>query len=601
MSEIDGDSPSSQYWNLLTRYLKPHRAILAGLLLLILASIGFQLVLPLIMRTFIDSAIAEQPTHHLRNLALLFIALVICKHITTIASTYVTQNLSWQATNTLRNDLTLHCMHLPMSFHNQHSPGHMIERIDGDVSALSNFLSQFILRIIANAILLSSVFVLLFVEDWRVGLALLMSSMATFLLLSKTVKIGIPYAQSERQSSAELFGYLEERVSATEDIKANGAVREALHSLNVLMRTLLLKSRKRGMMGSIPWAVTNSMFIVSEALTLIIGLFLFQEQIITIGTIYLILSYNTLLLQPLEQFARQIQDLQSASASAIRVQELLDMQTEEKNLTQPDTSTVWPTYVEQGMKVEFDGVSFGYNSAAANVQNISFSLEPGETLGLIGRTGSGKTTLTRLLFRFYKPDRGVIRIGSGASMIDINAIPLSQLRQNIGLVTQEVELFHASVKNNLTFFSDADDATISDEQLIEHLRTLGLYDWYQSLPHGLESEIGSSEHGLSSGEAQLLALARVFAKNPRLVILDEPSSRLDPTTQDLLKKTIDTLLQGRTAIIIAHRLSTLKKVDKIIIMQNGNIIEQGDREHLARDPDSHFHKLLSHGVEEVLA
>jgi len=225
------------------------------------------------------------------------------------------------------------------------------------------------------------------------------------------------------------------------------------------------------------------------------------------------------------------------------------------------------------------------------LHNLSFRLQAGRVLGLLGRTGSGKTTIARLLFRWYDPQEGEIRLGD----VDLRRARIDALRARIGLVTQDVQLFQASLRDNLTFF----DPAVSDEKLVATLEALGLTGWLARLPQGLDSPI--SGEALSAGEAQLVALARVFLKNPDLVILDEASSRLDPATEALLGQVLDRLLQGRSAVIIAHRLQTVDRADDILILEQGQAIEHGPLRQLAADPDSHFARLLRTGIEEVLA
>ena len=207
--------------------------------------------------------------------------------------------------------------------------------------------------------------------------------------------------------------------------------------------------------------------------------------------------------------------------------------------------------------------------------SISFELEPGTTLGLLGRTGSGKTTLTRLLFRLWDPKSGAVRL-AGQALPGVN---LENLRQRVGMVTQEVQLFEASVRDNLTFF----DETIPDERVIAVIRELGMGAWFDSLDKGLDTMLPPGGGGLSAGEQQLLAFGRVFLQDPGLVVLDEPSSRLDPATEQRLEHAMDRLLRGRTGIIIAHRLATVQRVDEIMIMDQGAIQEHGRRAALVAD------------------
>ena len=215
--------------------------------------------------------------------------------------------------------------------------------------------------------------------------------------------------------------------------------------------------------------------------------------------------------------------------------------------------------------MEFDGVTFGYGDEPV-LEDVSLRLEPGRVLGLLGRTGSGKTTMTRLLFRLYDPTSGVVRVGGE----DIRRIPVAELRRHISMVTQDVRLFHGTVRDNLTFF----DETIPDGRLLEVIDELRMGPWLLALPDGLDTRL-LSEGGLSAGEAQLLAFARVFLQGSGVLILDEASSRLDRSTEQMIERAVDRLVRDRTVIVIAHHLATVRRCDEIVIMEHGRIVEQG--------------------------
>ena len=213
-------------------------------------------------------------------------------------------------------------------------------------------------------------------------------------------------------------------------------------------------------------------------------------------------------------------------------------------------------------------------------------------LGILGRTGSGKSTLTRLLFRLYDPSQGLVRLGGW----DLREVRLDDLHQRVAMVTQDVQLFQATVRDNLTFFNRA----IQDERLELVLKQLRLWEWAQSLPNGLDTPLAGGQ-SLSAGEAQLLAFARVFLKDPGLVILDEASSRLDPATETLMERAVDRLFAERTGVVFAHRLKTVQRADDILLLENGCVVEYGPRATLAGDPTSRFYHLLQTGLEEALA
>lgn len=329
-----------------------------------------------------------------------------------------------------------------------------------------------------------------------------------------------------------------------------------------------------------------------------------------------------MLMMPINRITRQMQSLQQASASISRIRKLFDVETK----IYEDDVTAQEHLGDGPLAVEFAGVSFGYDDDLEKkvdkgegkkgeekkdegkevdkkegekelvLHGLSFHLQPGAVLGLLGRTGSGKTTLTRLIFRLWDPDEGAVCLGTNGSPTDIRHLPLTELRQHVGMVTQNIQLFHATVRDNLTFF----DPDIPDERILQVIDDLGLGTWFRSLPEGLDTELESGGSGLSAGEQQLLAFTRIFLRNPGLVILDEASSRLDPATEHLIERAVDRLVQNRTAIIIAHRLGTVQRADEIMILEDGHIREHGARAALAADPQSRFYSLLQTGMEEVL-
>ena len=353
-----------------------------------------------------------------------------------------------------------------------------------------------------------------------------------------------------------------------------------------VMRRAVLSRFKADVITDIGWTISNIVFAIGFATVMGLSAYLFQADAITIGTVYLVLHYLQMLHAPLNRVQRQIEDFQMVKVSVRRVRGL--MQTTPK--IQDGPGAVLPP---GALSVECQDISFSYQPEQLILKNLSFHLRPGKTLGLLGRTGSGKTTLSRLLFRLYDTSDGTIYLGN----TDLRNLQLSDLRRHIGIVTQEVQLFQASIRDNLTLF----DRTIEDDEVLAGLQALGLSTWYDTLPDGLDTELPSGGGGLSAGEAQLLAFTRVFLRNPGLIILDEASSRLDPTTERHLERAIDTLLRNRTAIIIAHRLSTVQRAEEIMILEEGQIKEYGEYENLAADPNSILFGLLRTGLEEFLA
>jgi ATP-binding cassette subfamily B protein len=600
--------PLKTYGELLARYLGTQWPRVAVLAVLLFGGIGLQLANPQVIRYFIDTAQSHGSQPSLLMAAVLFIAIALVSQAARLATNYAAVSIGWTATNALRADLTLHCLRLDMPFHKQHTPGELIERIDGDVTALANFFSQFTLRVIGNALLVVGILVLLFREDVRVGAGLTLYVLVTLLLLGVMQRYAVPRWAAGRQASAELFGFMEERLSGTEDIRASGAEPYMLNRLYGLMRAWLEKRRAANVLSVLVVSLTNLLYVIGYAIGLAVGVYLYTRGAATIGTAYIIVYYIGRLSAPVQNIRSEVQDLQQATASILRINELLELQplVQSPDIRQVDegTPSVEPSDTTAGtrtttvalagpLSVELQDVSFGYEGNGNVLNDVSFHVRPGQVLGVLGRTGSGKTTITRLLFRLYDPASGAIRLNG----VDVRDIPQADLRERVGMVTQDVQLFQATVRDNLTFF----DRRVSDAQIKTVLRELRLWDWFLSLPNGLDTELAAGGQGLSAGEAQMLAFTRVFLKNPGLVILDEASSRLDPATETRLERAVGQLLAQRTGIVIAHRLRTVQRAGDILILEDGRVVEYGPREELARDPRSRFYHLLQTGLEEVLA
>ncbi len=578
--------PLRHYWDLLAKHIRPQKGRFAMLTVLLLSSIGLQIFNPQIMRRFIDATQSSANARILVATATTYIGLAILQQIVTIGASYFGENVAWTATNALRGELARHCINLDMSFHGETSPGELIERIDGDVAELSNFFSQLVIRVIGNLFLLAGIIVALYLEDWRLGSAILVFAIVALLALNAVRGLAVPHQKAYRQATADLFGYLEERLAGTEDIRSSGAVDFVLRGLYKLQYRGLVHWRKRERMFMIVRTVGGALMTTGNAMAIIGGFFLFRANLITIGTAYLIVYYVNLLGRPIRELTQQAENLQNAGAATERLSELSRV----KSKLQDGQGAHIPS---GPLTLHFDHVSFSYIDEEPVLRDVDFELAPGQVLGLLGRTGSGKTTLARLVFRLFDPKVGAVRLGG----VDIRDPHLQHLRQRVALVTQDVQLFQATVRDNLTFFDD----TISDEQLQEVIEALDLADWYGSLPDGLDTRLETGGRGLSAGEAQLLAFTRVFLRNPGLVILDEASSRLDPATEQLIERAVDKLLQNRSAVVIAHRLGTIHRADEIIILQDGQIAEYGNRVALAADPATRFAGLLQTGLEEMLA
>ncbi len=574
----------SRDWGLLARYLRPQWLRLCLLALTLCATIGVQVVTPLVASRFIDHATNGGALRGLIALALLTTGLALAGQGVAVAETYVAENVSWTVTNALRADLVAHLLRLDATFHTAHTPGALIERVDGDVATLARFFSRFVVYVLGNGLLVVGVLALLFHVDWRVGAGLSVFVALAVAAMLRIRALATPFSAAERQGSADFYGFLGEYLSGLEDIRSSGAGPFVLRRCAEVMRSWLAVTRAAGIRGYAMGATTQVLFALGTALAFGLSAMLFASGTLTIGAVYLIFRYTEMLRQPTEQIRNEIQDLQRAAASMGRVEALL--RTSSRLVDGPGVA------LPPGpLAVELDGVSFAYAPDTPVLNDISVRVAPGRVLGVVGRTGSGKTTLTRLLPRFYDPLAGVVRVGG----VDLRTVHLAAVRARIGLVSQEMHLFNASVRDNLTLFDDA----VPDDRIIAVLETLGLTAWLRGLPRGLDTPLGSGGAGLSAGQAQVLACARIFLRDPDVVILDEASSRLDPATERLVHTALGRLLNGRTGIIVAHRLETIAYADDILVLEEGRVREHGPRRSLAADPASRFAALLRVAAEEV--
>jgi ATP-binding cassette subfamily B protein len=580
--------PVRAYFRLLTDYLRPHRARVVLLGAVLFVSIGLQLLNPQLIKRFIDGAVAGRSASDLVPIAVVYMIVAVIQQGLVVWSAYVAEDIGWSATNQLRADLTDHVLHLDMGYHKAHSPGELIERIDGDVTALSNFFSAMLINVIGNGVLVTGIIVLLWFESWIVGLGVTLFTVLALFGMFRLHRVAVPWWKAVRASSAEFHGFIGEQVEGTEDVEANGATGFMLGRFNDIHRRWLPLQVRAWTGWAMLWSTTIVLYVASLSLVFVLGSWLFGIGTLTIGSVYLVFQYVQMTHHPVEQIREQFVDLQKAGASIDRVAEIFSAET----VLRPEGDQQVP---DGPLGVEFDDVTFAYGDGDLDeivLEGVSFDIPPGRVVGLLGRTGSGKSTIARLITRLYEPQEGTVRLG-GVATWDAQ---VSGFRDRVGMVTQDVQLFRATVRDNLTFF----DPDVSDERLLDVIHRLELDDWLASLPDGLDTLLESGSGGLSAGQAQLLAFTRIFLEDPGVVVLDEASSRLDPATEALIERAIDHLLENRTGILIAHRLTTVSRADDILILEDGVVAEFGTRDELTADPDSRFSHLLTTGMEEVL-
>lgn len=578
-------------WRALAALIRPDAARWAWVGALVGLSSAMTLAGPLVVRQIVDDAKGGATASHLVKLAGFFLAIAIGAQLLTVAFTWTATVTAWHTTNDIRLRLAAHVLGLDHEFHRHHTPGELIQRVDGDVTSVSDFLGQVVPRALGAMAMVFGMIVVLAVVDWRLAAGATIYVLLSACLIVRLRHRAVGEASEEMGAYAKLYGGIEERLTAAEDLRANGAGAHAMwRFLGESAGALNSAVRRQSAFLRLWWAVQGSVG-VGASVSLVSGALLVNSNAISLGTAFLMFQYVLLLERPLEDLVHQLETVQKANGAMVRVIDLLAIEPAIK-----DHGTISPA--AGPLSVEFDKVSFRYavsfqyddDADSENdeqvLRDITMTIAPGRSVGVVGRTGSGKTTLSRLVLRLIEVTNGQLRLGG----VPIADIPMSELRRRVAMIPQEVELFSGSVRDNVTLF----DPAPTDEQVVTALHLAGLDTLVDG---GIHRQLGAGGAGLSAGEAQLLALARVWVRNPDLVVLDEATSRADPETETRLEAAVAELIQGRTTLIIAHRLSTLRHVDEIVVIDHGAIVEHGDRDALVADHSSRFHHLLDLALE----
>lgn len=538
---------------------------------------------PRVLRDFIDGLAGSATTDSLLRLAIVYLILRLGQLVGQSLAAYVGENVAWAATNDVRVNLMRHALTLDMEFFNSHPPGTMLERTDGDANQLAHFLSQFTLRLISSLLRLIGIAVVVAFEDWRICLATIGFIGVMALLVFKLRTFGVPFNERLRDAAGKLYGFVEERLTNLEDIKALGGVTYSLRQMETYIKQQIRHGRLAYSLGGLIWPCTLFTTGLGSGVMLAWGGYLFLNDQMTIGTVYLLFAYINLMLWPIEDLSHQMEELQKAGGGIVRIDELMK---KESSLEFGANSSLGASPA----CISFKNVNFRYpNDTESVLHDIDFKIAPGHILGIAGRTGSGKTTIGRLLARLYDPDQGQILI-NGQNLMDLNPVAL---RRKIGVVTQNVQFFNGTIRDNLRLFDDF----YTDIQIEEALNQLNLLSWLGEQPSGLNAVMSSSSMDLSAGQAQRLALARIFLRNPEVLILDEAVASLDPATENEVEKSLQRLLQGRSGIVIAHKMKSIEKVDEVLILERGEMLEYGPRSELMADPHSQLSHLIRQGWE----
>ena len=573
-------APSGTRWRALGALLRPDAWRWTGLGVLVTISSALLITGPLIVRQIVDIASEGTTTPEITRLALAFLVIAVVTQILAVIVAWLATVAAWRTTNGLRLTMTRHVLGLDHEFHRTHTPGELIQRVDGDITSVSDFLSRVVTKAAGAAMLIGGIIIVLTVLDWRLGLGVAVYVGCALAIVLRSRDRAVSEASDEMGSLGRLYGGIEERLTAAEDLRANGAGDHVAWRFVEDSEDALMSAVRRERAFLVMWWFVQGAVAAGWIIALVLGAVLVAAGTISIGTAFLLFQYVLLIARPLEEVVHELETVQKANGAMVRVADLLAVRP--KVLDEGDTS---PPSGPLGIDV--DHVHFDYGDDRPVLLDVEIRIAAGRSVGIVGRTGSGKTTFSRLVLRLVEPTAGGISLGG----IPIAEVPLIELRRRVALVPQEVELFVGTVRDNVTLFDDEP----TDADVVDALRRVGLDGLADA---GIDRALGSAGSGLSAGEAQLLALARVWLRDPDLLVLDEATARVDPETERRLEAAVVDLMRGRTTLVIAHRLSTLRSVDEIVVFDHGRIVEHGDRTVLVGDDDSRFAQLLTMSLDE---
>ncbi len=550
----------------LAAYLFPFKT---GLIVVVLFVLGYTLLgllEPYLMKVAIDQFIADKDTVGLARLSVLLLTIYLFDNGFQAVSNWMMANISQQALRKLRRDLFGHLQTLPIRFFDQNPAGELMSRLTNDIEAINQAVSLNVVSLVASVLSLIGIVVAMFLMD--VYLA-----MASLVVVPIMLWFAGFVARYTRKGFRELQLQLGNMNSVLEENISGGRVVKAFRRSDTAISEFRLRNQQVFKAG----VYANSYALLLMPLTTVLGNtfvivlaslggFLALNGLVTVGVIAAFISYAQKFVNPLRQLANMVNSIQAALAGAERVFQVID------SIPEPADSPNAAALQTVGGEVSFDHVRFGYSPDEPVIQNMTFDAAAGQTIALVGPTGAGKTTIINLLNRFYDVDGGAIRVDG----IDIRQIRIDDLRRQLGLVLQDTFLFADTVMENIRYGR----LEASDDEVIEAARLADADHFIRLLPLGYQTRLSERASNLSQGQRQMLAIARAVLADPGILILDEATSNVDTRTEVRIQNALLRLMQGRTSFVIAHRLSTIREADRVLVIQDGEIVEQGAHQQL---------------------
>ncbi|MDZ7372686.1 MAG: ABC transporter ATP-binding protein/permease [candidate division KSB1 bacterium] len=564
--EVLGKAYDARLMRRLLRYLRPYVGVAAGAVGLLLLLSGLQIAGPYLVKVAIDGYIARGQVRGLTWISALFFGVLLVQFVVEVAQSYAIQWMGQNIMRDLRLEIFAHLQRLPLSFFDRNPVGRLMTRVTTDVENLNEMLSSGVVAVFGDVFTLVGIAAVMLSLHWK--LALVCFLVLPFLTVATfTFRLKVRDAYREiRVRIAKINAYLQENISGMAVVQLFGReTRNHEHfrrlnfdHLDAFLRTIFYHA--------VFFPVVELLGAVAIALILWYGGKGVQAGTLSIGSVVAFIQYAQRFFRPLSDLAEKYNIMQSAMASSERIFRLLDERGE------PESSGSPVHLPEVRGEIEFRNVWFAYNGDDWVLRNVSFRVAPGERVAFVGATGAGKTSILSLLTRLYEPQKGAILLDG----VDIRRWPLPELRRRIAVVPQDVFLFAGSVEENIRL----GDPRISSAAVRQVAEALNIHPFIERLPRGYQEEVRERGSRLSLGERQLLAFARALAHNPRIIVLDEATSSVDPETEREVQNALERLLVGRTALIVAHRLSTVQGADRVLVLHKGEIRESGTHEEL---------------------